>query len=83
MGILMRKLIYSMSVSQERLNDGGLRVVGTEQDGEARVVELPDRRFYLATLFVPQLSSQPDSPHPLIVAYLQAAVQTESAMSLG
>jgi CTP synthase (UTP-ammonia lyase) len=68
---------------QDRLNDGGLRVVGTDQDGEARVVELPDRRFYLATLFVPQLSSQPDSPHPLIVAYLQAAVQKESAGSLG
>ncbi len=60
---------------QERLNDGGLRVVGTDQDGEARVVELPDRRFYLATLFVPQLSSQPDSPHPLITAYLRAAAQ--------
>ncbi len=60
---------------QQRMDDGGLRVVGTDQDGEARVVELPDRTFYLATLFVPQLSSQPDSPHPLIVAYLRAAAQ--------
>lgn len=60
---------------QERLNAGGLRVVGTDQDGEARVVELPDRHFYLATLFVPQLSSQPGSPHPLIVAYLRAAAE--------
>lgn len=68
---------------QQRLNDGGLRVVGTDQDGEARVVELPNRRFYLATLFVPQLNSQPGSPHPLIVAYLQAAAQTERAGSLG
>jgi CTP synthase (UTP-ammonia lyase) len=68
---------------QQRLNDGGLRVVGTDQDGEARVLELPNRRFYLATLFVPQLNSQPGSPHPLIVAYLQAAAQTERAGSLG
>lgn len=68
---------------QQRLNDGGLRVVGTDQDGEARVVELPDRRFYLATLFVPQLSSTPDSPHPLIVAYLRAAAKTDPAGSLG
>ena len=30
---------------QGRLDDGGLRVVGTDQDGEARIVELPDRRF--------------------------------------
>jgi CTP synthase (UTP-ammonia lyase) len=66
---------------QERVHDGGLRVVGTDQDGEARVVELPDRRFYLATLFVPQLSSQPESPHPLIVAYLRAAAQSGARRS--
>jgi CTP synthase (UTP-ammonia lyase) len=63
---------------QKRLHDGGLRVVGTDQDGEARVVELPDRRFYLATLFVPQLSSTADSPHPLITAYLRAAAQNSN-----
>jgi CTP synthase (UTP-ammonia lyase) len=59
---------------QGLLHDGGLRIVGTDQDGEARVLELADRRFYLATLFVPQLSSSPGSPHPLIAAYLQAAL---------
>ena len=58
---------------RRRLHEGGLRVVGTDQDDEARVLELPDRRFYLATLFVPQLSSTPESPHPLIVAFLRAA----------
>ena len=58
---------------RRRLHEGGLRVVGTDQDDEARVLELPDRRFYLATLFVPQLSSAPESPHPLIVAFLRAA----------
>lgn len=63
---------------QQRLHDGGLRVVGSDQDGEARIVELPDRRFYLATLFVPQLSSQPGSPHPLIAAYLRAAASAQS-----
>ena len=55
------------------LDEGGLRVVGVDQDGEARVLELPDRRFYVATLFVPQLSSALGAPHPLIVAYLRAA----------
>jgi CTP synthase (UTP-ammonia lyase) len=58
---------------QRRLDEGGLRVVGTDQDGEARVLELPDHSFYLATLFVPQLSSTAESPHPLITAYLRAA----------
>lgn len=59
---------------QERLHEAGLRVSGIDQDGEARVLELPERRFYLATLFVPQLTSSPDRPHPLITAYLQTAI---------
>ena len=41
--------------------------------GEVRIVELGAHRFFMATLFLPQVSSGPDRPHPLIVAYLQAA----------
>jgi CTP synthase (UTP-ammonia lyase) len=59
---------------QRRLHDGGLRVVGTDLDGEARVLEIPGLRFYVATLFVPQLNSSPDRPHPLVTAHLQAAM---------
>ncbi len=62
---------------QRLLHDGGLRVVGTDQDGEARVLELPDRRFFLATLFVPQLRSSATSPHPLVTAYLRAALDLQ------
>ncbi|MET0559468.1 MAG: CTP synthase [Solirubrobacterales bacterium] len=58
---------------QRQLDEGGLRVVGVDQDGEARVLELPGHRFYVATLFVPQMTSSPGSPHPLIAAYLRAA----------
>ncbi len=61
---------------QGRLHEGGLRVVGTDHTGEARVVELPNQRFYLATLFVPQLASTPASPHPLITAYLHTALKS-------
>ncbi len=50
-------------------------MVGVDSDGEARVLELPDRRFFIATLFVPQLRSSPESPHPLITAYLRAAMR--------
>jgi CTP synthase (UTP-ammonia lyase) len=66
---------------QRLLHDGGLRVVGVDQAGEARVLELPDRRFFVATLFVPQLSSSPSSPHPLITAYLRAAMQPATVAS--
>ncbi len=56
-----------------RMEAAGLRVVARGPGGEARAVELPGRRFFLATLFQPQLSSAPERPHPVIVAYLEAA----------
>lgn len=57
------------------LSAAGLVVSGTDQDGEPRIVELPSLRYFLATLFVPQTSSTPEAPHPLIVGLLRAATQ--------
>ena len=62
--------------SRSLLEGGGLLVSGTDPDGEVRILELPDHPFYVATLFVPQLRSSPEHPHPLIVAFLEAALQT-------
>ncbi len=59
---------------QRALHDAGFRVAGVDGDGEARVLELPEHPFYMATLFVPQARSRPDLPHPLIVGLLRAAV---------
>lgn len=61
-------------VYQTVLHEGGLRIVGTDQNGEARIVELPQHRFFVATLFLPQFTSSPEHPHPLISAYLEAAL---------
>ncbi len=58
------------------LTAAGLVVSGTDQDGEPRIVELPSLRYFLATLFVPQTSSTPEAPHPLIVGLLCAATQS-------
>lgn len=55
------------------LTAAGLVVSGTDQDGEPRIIELPGHRYFLATLFVPQTSSTPEAPHPLIVGLLRAA----------
>jgi CTP synthase (UTP-ammonia lyase) len=52
----------------------GLTVSGTDQDGEPRILELPEHRFFIATLFVPQTSSTPTCPHPLVEALVEAAV---------
>lgn len=58
---------------QATLHEGGLRVVGIDHQQEARIVELPDHPFFFATLFVPQVNSTPEQPHPLLLAYLQTA----------
>jgi CTP synthase (UTP-ammonia lyase) len=55
------------------LISAGLVVSGTDQDGEPRILELPNLRYFVATLFVPQTSSTPDAPHPLIAGLLRAA----------
>jgi CTP synthase (UTP-ammonia lyase) len=39
------------------------------------VVELPDHKFFIATLFVPQMRSRPGLPHPLVTGWLQAAAR--------
>jgi CTP synthase (UTP-ammonia lyase) len=60
---------------QALLHDEGLRVVGVDGDGEARIVELPAHRFFVGTLFLPQHLSTTTRPHPLVVAYVAAAAE--------
>ena len=55
------------------LHDGGLRLVGFDDEGSACAVELPSHRFFIATLFLPQLTSATRAPHPLIRGLLEAA----------
>jgi CTP synthase (UTP-ammonia lyase) len=60
---------------REKIGAGGLKISGIDSAGEVRMVELPDHAFFLATLFLPQHSSSRDRPHPLIIAFLQAAMK--------
>ncbi len=53
----------------------GLEVVARGQHGEARGVELAGHKFFVATLYQPQLSSSPESPHALMTAFLEAAAE--------
>lgn len=57
-------------IYQRMLDDDGLKISGTDESGEARVLELPRNRFYIVTLFVPQMSSTAENPHRLIMAFL-------------
>lgn len=53
--------------------EAGFPVVARGPKGEIRAIESPSHKFYIATLYQPQLSSKPKHPHPLVVAFLQAA----------
>lgn len=60
---------------EKQFQAAGLRVSARGNLGEARAVELPDHRFFIATLFQPQLSSRPEAPHWLWLAFLRAAMR--------
>lgn len=56
-----------------RFADAGMRIAGYGDSGDIRAVELPEHRFYVATLFHPQLESRPEQPSPFVCAFVQAA----------
>ena len=66
---------------EKQFQAAGLRVSARGMQGETRAVELPGHRFFIATLFQPQLSSRPEAPHPFWLAFLRAAMQFEKARS--
>ncbi|SMC57663.1 CTP synthase C-terminal region-related (seleno)protein [Kibdelosporangium aridum] len=55
----------------------GLRVTGTDEEGQLRIVELDDHPFFLATLFQPELAET--QPHP-IVKMLAIAAQEHATV---
>ncbi|MDF2589665.1 MAG: synthase [Anaerocolumna sp.] len=61
---------------QRLINDNGFRVVGTDESGEARILELNKNDFFIATLFQPQLSSTESNPHKLILSFLIHATKS-------
>jgi CTP synthase (UTP-ammonia lyase) len=64
---------------RDEVFNGGLRISGIDSSGEVRIVELSTHPFFIATLFLPQLSSNADQPHPLITAFIKtAAIRLES-----
>ena len=57
------------------LHDAGLEVAGVDiSDGTTRIMRLAAHPFFYLTLFVPQTSSTPSAPHPVVTAYLDAAL---------
>ena len=65
-----------------RLRAGGLRISGTGDEGEIRIVELPAHPFFVGTLFLPQARSTPARPHPLLRGFA-AAVSAAATPATG
>ena len=61
---------------------GGLKFVGRNDDGAIRLIELEGHRYFIASLFLPQMNSDPGRPHPMIVKYLEAALNFRQNTSL-
>ena len=64
---------------REPLERSGLRFSAVDPEGAVRGLELSDHPFFLATLFQVELSALSDLTHPLIVAFLRAAVVPRAA----
>ncbi|MGA5816597.1 CTP synthase C-terminal region-related (seleno)protein [Kitasatospora sp. NPDC094028] len=60
---------------QERLTAHGLRFSGTDEAGQARLLELPEHPFFLASLFQPELAGDGTRAHAMIRALASAAVR--------
>jgi len=73
---LMEKFYCNFGLNPEyedQLSKEGMQITGTDQNGEARILELVPHPYFLGTLFVPQAKSVTGNPHPLILEFCRSA----------
>lgn len=63
---------------QDQLNNNGFKIVGIDKLQEARILELDNHKFFIATLFVPQDNSTTDKPHKLVTEFLKTITKDKS-----
>lgn len=67
---------YGLAAGYQHLAaEGGLVVSSVDDTGEVRSVERTDHLFFMGTLFQPQRTSTPAHPHPLLLAFVDAALR--------
>lgn len=59
---------------QHLLETGSMHITGVDNVGNARVIELDGHPFFIATLYQPERSALKGICHPLIQAFIKAAV---------
>jgi CTP synthase (UTP-ammonia lyase) len=57
----------------ELFEEHGLEFTGFGDRGDSRIFEIPAHPFFIGTLFQPQRRSREGKPHPLVVAFVEAA----------
>ncbi|MBI1805462.1 MAG: hypothetical protein HYR76_00235 [Ignavibacteria bacterium] len=60
------------------LEQHGMSISGVDGSGDARVIELTGHPFFVATLYQPELTALTGITHPLVTAFVQAAMATKS-----
>jgi len=64
---------YGLNTTFEHtLLDHGLVISGRDEEGDARIAELPGHPFYIGSLFQPELASDATWVHPLIAGFARA-----------
>ena len=58
-------------IYQSQFDENGFMIVGTDKHREARILELKNHPFFIATLFVPQDNSTMENPHRLINGFIR------------
>ena len=65
---------------REQLEQGGLVLSGLSPDRHlVEMVELPDHPYFVGCQFHPEFKSKPQSPHPLFVRFVRAALERAKA----
>ena len=60
----------------KKLEQAGMKASGTNPDtGLVEVIEIVDHPFFIGVQFHPELKSTVESPHPLFVAFVKAALK--------
>ncbi|MEM9562159.1 MAG: hypothetical protein AAGA93_06065 [Actinomycetota bacterium] len=71
---------YGLDPAMQTIADEhGMRISAIDDTGEVRAIERTDHPFFVATLYQPQLSSEPGAPHPVLVGFVEAAADRARA----
>ncbi len=67
----------------DKIKEGPINVIGSDREGEIRIVEYSDHPFFVGTLFVPQAHSTESNPHPLVTGFIDAVIKNEKENKAG